>query len=216
MGPEEIIKSEEVQEVELEQQEVEEVAVGEVVDTETPEPLNNVEDLEKPIEMTNESEKEVTEVSDSCKLSTVLPTSVKRVMDLIYWRDVKASAAVFGLLMLFLTSMKYMSVLLVTSYLSLSLLTVTLSVRIKSLLEQTFSGTQQLNPFQGLMDLDLTVSNEKAHKYLDIILSHVNCFTSCTRELFLFQSWKKSFQLFLIIWVLRYVGLMFNGLTLLT
>jgi len=138
------------------------------------------------------------------------------VMDLIYWRDVKASAAVFGLLMLFLTSMKYMSVLLVTSYLSLSLLTVTLSVRIKSLLEQTFSGTQQLNPFQGLMDLDLTVSNEKAHKYLDIILSHVNCFTSCTRELFLFQSWKKSFQLFLIIWVLRYVGLMFNGLTLLT
>ena len=53
-----------------------------------------------------------------------------KVVDLIYWRDVKKSGVVFGSMMLLLLSLAMFSVLSVVAYLALATLTVTVSFRI--------------------------------------------------------------------------------------
>ena len=52
------------------------------------------------------------------------------VIDLIYWRDIKKTAVVFGIKLLILLFLAYHSVLSVISFFALSLLTVSLLYRI--------------------------------------------------------------------------------------
>lgn len=193
------------------------VADPAVVDT--PTTLNSVEDVEKPAApestpVTTDSPKE--ESVEPCKLYTVLPTSVKRASDLLYWRDVKASAVTFGLAMLILLTLHQSSALLVFSYTSLSLLTVTVTVKMYRFIMQTVNGTQQPNPFQDLMDLDITISNEKAQKYLETFLAKFNCTMNCARDLFLIQNVANSVKFGLFCWFMGYVGSITNILTLVT
>lgn len=181
-----------------------------------PTTLNSVEDVEKPAApestpITTDSPKE-----EPCKLYTVLPTSVKRASDLLYWRDVKASAVTFGLAMLILLTLHQSSALLVFSYTSLSLLTVTVTVKMYRFIMQTVNGTQQPNPFQDLMDLDITISNEKAQKYLETFLAKFNCTMNCARDLFLIQNVANSVKFGLFCWGMGYVGSITNILTLVT
>ena len=52
------------------------------------------------------------------------------VLDLIYWRDVKKTGVVFGSMLVLLLSLACFSVLSVIAYLSLAVLTVTISFRV--------------------------------------------------------------------------------------
>lgn len=191
----------------------EEVAKGDgVVGSDDSATFKKVEEVEKPL--VNEKENKATDASDSCKLYTILPTSVKRVEDILYWQDVKVSAATFGFIMLALVGLSHSSALLVFSYISLSLLTVTMAVKIYHFIMQTVNGTQQPDPFQDLMDLDITVSEEQAHKYFGIFLTHFNNAVVCARDLFLVKKFSCSFKFGLVSWVMGYIGSVFNTLTL--
>jgi len=211
--PEELVETPQADENGL-QEEEDVAAVGdpvEVIET-PPQRVDSVEEVEKPAEV--ESPKE--EVVEPCKLYTVLPTSIEKVMDLLYWRDVKASAVAFGLVMLILLTLNHSSALLVFSYFSLSLLTVTMTVKVYTFVMQSVNGTQQPNPFQNLMELDITISNETAQKYLEIVLSKFNCTVVCARDLFLARNLLDSFKFGMFSWFMGYVGLVFNSLTILT
>merc|ERR1712183_879820 len=81
---------------------------------------------------------------------------------------------------------------------------------------QTVNGTQQPNPFQDLMDLDITISNEKAQKYLETFLAKFNCTMNCARDLFLIQNMANSVKFGLFCWFMGYVGSITNILTLVT
>lgn len=204
----------------------EEVAKGDdVIGSDDTTTFKKVEEVEKP-SLVNEKENEATDTSDSCKLYTILPTSVKRgislsevesrepVEDILYWQDVKVSAATFGFIMLALVGLSHSSALLVFSYISLSLLTVTMAVKIYHFVMQTVNGTQQPDPFQDLMDLDITISEERAHKYFGILLTNINNAVVCARDLFLVKKFACSFKFGLVSWVVGYVGSVFNTLTL--
>lgn len=176
--------------------------------------VDSVEEVEKPATPVLATKEE--EVVEPCKLYSVLPTSIEKVTDLLYWRDVKASAVAFCLVMLILLSLNHTSALLVFSHISISLLTVTALVRMYHFVMQTVNGTQQPNPFQALMELDLTISNETAQKYLDIFLTKFNCCVSTARDVFLFKKLAESLKFAVFSWIVGYVGSCFNGLTLIT
>lgn len=164
--------------------------------------------------LVNEKENKATDATDSCKLYTILPTSVKQVEDILYWQDVKVSAATFGFIMLVLVGLSHSSALLVFSYISLSLLTVTMTLKIYHFAMQTVNGTQQPDLFQDLMDLDITISEERAHKYFGIFLINFNKAVICARDLFLVKKFSCSFKFGLTSWVMGYIGSVFNTLTL--
>ncbi|XP_064623886.1 reticulon-1-A-like isoform X2 [Lineus longissimus] len=137
-----------------------------------------------------------------------------RVIDLVYWRNVKKSGIVFGGMMVTLLSLAFFSVLSVLAYLSLAVLTVTLSFRIYKNVLQAVQKSGDGHPFKTYLEMDVCLPNEKVHHIVDIMLSHVNTMIKEVRRFFLVEDLVDSVKFGLLLWVFTYIGAWFNGLTL--
>lgn len=85
------------------------------------------------------------------------------VLELIYWRDVKKTGVVFGSMMFVLLSLTFFTILSVLAYLSLAILTVTMSFRIYRSVMQTVQKTTEGHPFKYVL-------TRGEHFTLDLIL----------------------------------------------
>ncbi|KTF81835.1 hypothetical protein cypCar_00015615, partial [Cyprinus carpio] len=65
------------------------------------------------------------------------------------------------------------------------------------------------------LDKDFGISSELAHKYGDTALAHFNSLIKELRRLFLVEDLVDSLKFAVLMWILTYVGALFNGLTLL-
>ncbi|XP_072907101.1 reticulon-1-A-like isoform X4 [Hemitrygon akajei] len=137
------------------------------------------------------------------------------VVDLIYWRDIKKTGLVFGASLFLLLSMTIFSIVSVIAYLGLAVLSVTISFRIYKGILQAVQKSDDGHPFKACLEKDVTVSDELVHKYSDIGLGHVNYVITELRRLFLVQDLVDSLKFTVLMWLLTYVGALFNGLTLL-
>jgi cell shape-determining protein MreD len=70
------------------------------------------------------------------------------VVELVYWRDPKKSGIVFGTVLGVLLSLSYFSLISVVAYLSLALLTGTISFRIYKNVLQAVQKTSDGHPFK--------------------------------------------------------------------
>ncbi|XP_061424716.1 reticulon-1-A-like isoform X1 [Lethenteron reissneri] len=136
-----------------------------------------------------------------------------QVLDLLYWRDIKKSAAVFGGSLLLLLSLTQFSVVSVLAYLTLAVLSVTISYRVYKSVLQAVQKTEDGHPFREYLEADLAMSPETAQKYVDTALAHVNCQLRRLRRLFLVHDLVDSIKFAVVLWLLTYVGALFNGLT---
>ncbi|XP_072907103.1 reticulon-1-A-like isoform X6 [Hemitrygon akajei] len=139
----------------------------------------------------------------------------QKVVDLIYWRDIKKTGLVFGASLFLLLSMTIFSIVSVIAYLGLAVLSVTISFRIYKGILQAVQKSDDGHPFKACLEKDVTVSDELVHKYSDIGLGHVNYVITELRRLFLVQDLVDSLKFTVLMWLLTYVGALFNGLTLL-
>ncbi|XP_032881100.1 reticulon-4 isoform X4 [Amblyraja radiata] len=139
----------------------------------------------------------------------------KMVVDLIYWRDIKKTGLVFGASLFLLLSMTIFSIVSVIAYLGLAVLSVTISFRIYRGILQAVQKSDDGHPFKACLEKDVAVSDELVHKYSDIGLGHVNHVITELRRLFLVQDLVDSLKFSVLMWLLTYVGALFNGLTLL-
>ncbi|XP_076464603.1 reticulon-1-A-like isoform X6 [Babylonia areolata] len=137
-----------------------------------------------------------------------------RVLDLIYWRDVRKTGVVFGSMMLVLLSLACFSLMSVLAYLSLAILTVTLSFRVYKNIMAAVQKTNDGHPFKQYLDLDITLKEEKVSRVTQTVLQHVNRSMLELRRLFLIEDLVDSIKFGLLLWVLTYIGSWFNGMTL--
>lgn len=137
------------------------------------------------------------------------------VHDLLYWRDVKKSGMVFGAIMVLLLSLAAFSIISVVSYLVLSLLTVTISFRIYKSVMQAVQKSDEGHPFKALLDQDITLSSDSFQKKVSSSLVHINSALKYIVRLFLVEDLIDSLKLALFMWLMTYVGAVFNGITLL-
>ncbi|XP_038821504.1 reticulon-3-B-like [Salvelinus namaycush] len=137
------------------------------------------------------------------------------VMELVYWRDPKKSAVAFGMSLLVLLSLATFSVISVLSYLLLALLCVTITFRIYKSVIQAVQKSGEGHPFKGLMEQDLTVQPETFRKYVDVFLTYVNRAVKQVRHLLLVEDLVDSLKLAGFMWLMTYVGAVFNGITIL-
>nr|XP_046235762.1 reticulon-3 isoform X3 [Scatophagus argus] len=137
------------------------------------------------------------------------------VKDLIHWRDPKKSGLVFGLSMLLLLSLAAFSVISVASYLLLALLCVTITFRIYKSVVQAVQKSSEGHPFKALIDKDVSIPPETFRKHVDTSLTYINRALKQMSRLFLVEDLVDSLKLAVVMWLLTYVGAVFNGITIL-
>ncbi|XP_062346579.1 reticulon-4 isoform X4 [Cinclus cinclus] len=137
------------------------------------------------------------------------------VVDLLYWRDIKKTGVVFGASLFLLLSLTVFSIVSVTAYIALALLSVTISFRIYKGVIQAIQKSDEGHPFRAYLDSDVALSEELIQKYSNVVLGHVNGTIRELRRLFLVDDLVDSLKFAVLMWVFTYVGALFNGLTLL-
>ncbi|XP_034857438.1 reticulon-4 isoform X4 [Mirounga leonina] len=137
------------------------------------------------------------------------------VVDLLYWRDMKKTGVVFGASLFLLLSLTVFSIVSVTAYIVLALLSVTISFRIYKGVIQAIQKSDEGHPFRAYLESEVAISEELVQKYSNSALGHVNCTIKELRRLFLVDDLVDSLKFAVLMWVFTYVGALFNGLTLL-
>ncbi|XP_048457434.1 reticulon-1-A-like isoform X8 [Rhincodon typus] len=176
------------------------------------------EDPQQPAPLPARSRPEPDSTSESAPATSTVsaktrPESV--VVDLIYWRDIKKTGLVFGASLFLLLSMTIFSIVSVIAYLALALLSVTISFRIYRGILQAVQKSDEGHPFKACLETDVAVSDELVRKYSDIGLSYINRVITELRRLFLVEDLVDSLKFSVLMWLLTYVGALFNGLSLL-
>nr|XP_046258285.1 reticulon-4a isoform X5 [Scatophagus argus] len=136
-------------------------------------------------------------------------------VDLLYWRDVKTTGVVFGASLLLLLSLMACSIVSVCSYIGLALLSVTICFRIYKGILQAIQKSDEGHPFKQYLDQEVALSEDMVHKYSDMVLAKLNKTIVELRRLFLVEDLVDSIKFAVLMWILTYVGALFNGLTLL-
>ncbi|XP_067009617.2 reticulon-1-A isoform X4 [Anabrus simplex] len=135
-------------------------------------------------------------------------------VELVYWRDPKKSGILFGSVLGILLSLSYFSLISVVAYLSLAVLTGTISYRIYKNVMQALQKTSDGHPFKDILELDLTLPQDKVREVTDTAVAHFNAAAAELRRLFLVEDLVDSIKFGILLWCLTYVGSWFNGMTL--
>ncbi|KAM4697019.1 reticulon-2 isoform 3-T3 [Rhinophrynus dorsalis] len=158
------------------------------------------------------------EKKEGQKMTRMLRTPLDiriNVKDLLYWRDTLLSAGCLTGVTLSLLCLSQFSVISVLSYGCLIVLSATLALRLYTQLMHALKRGSGANPFQQYLDADLTLSTQQVEAITARALS-VFCSTAGTlRSLFLVQDVRESLKFLVLLYLLTYVGAVFNGLTLL-
>ncbi|XP_065106792.1 reticulon-4b isoform X3 [Paramisgurnus dabryanus] len=141
--------------------------------------------------------------------------SLHTLVDLLYWRNLRSSAVVFGSSLLLLLSISTCSIISVITYVTLALLSVTVTIRIYKGILQAIQKSDEGHPFKQYLDKDVGFSTDLVQKYSDMALSQINSGLIELRHLFLVEDLVDSLKFAVFLWIMTYVGAMFNGLTLL-
>ncbi|NXK93355.1 RTN4 protein, partial [Formicarius rufipectus] len=141
----------------------------------------------KPGAFEKEAEKEAASVKEKKKPTAVFSAKLTKssVVDLLYWRDIKKTGVVFGASLFLLLSLTVFSIVSVTAYIALALLSVTISFRIYKGVIQAIQKSDEGHPFRAYLESDVAVSEELIQKYSNVVLGHVNGTVRELRRLFL-------------------------------
>ncbi|NXV77969.1 RTN4 protein, partial [Atlantisia rogersi] len=141
----------------------------------------------KPEAFEKEAERETASVKEKEKPTAVFSAKLNKssVVDLLYWRDIKKTGVVFGASLFLLLSLTVFSIVSVTAYIALALLSVTISFRIYKGVIQAIQKSDEGHPFRAYLESDVAVSEELIQKYSNVVLGHINGTVKELRRLFL-------------------------------
>ncbi|XP_026134047.1 reticulon-1-A-like isoform X4 [Carassius auratus] len=179
--------------------------------------LEKTQDLRKRKEKDDSSERNARGGEDMDKGKKECNWSSWRgqVVDLLHWRDLKQSGLVFGSVLLLLFSLTQFSVVSVIAYLALAVLSATISFRVYKSVLQAVQKTDEGHPFKAYLEVEIALSGDQIMKYVDKTQLYINSTMKELRRLFLVQDLIDSIKFAVLMWLLTYVGALFNGLTLL-
>jgi len=137
-----------------------------------------------------------------------------KLLELIYWQDIKKTGAVFGSALILLLSLALFSVLSVIAYLSLIILTITLTFRLYKNVMTAVQKTGEGHPFKQYLEMDISLPDDKIHQCAEKLVKTLSGGCAELRRLFLIEDMVDSLKFGLLLWVLTYIGAWFNGMTL--
>lgn len=141
--------------------------------------------------------------------------ATSQLWNLLYWRDVRKTALVFGGTLSLLISLSLLSIISVCSYMALTLLSITICFRVYTGITDALQKSEHTHPFQKYLAQAVTLSPDVIHKHSDLLLKCINATVKKLKHFFLVEDLIDSLKLAVLLWVLTHVGSVFNGLTLL-
>lgn len=137
-----------------------------------------------------------------------------KVMDLIYWKDTERSGMVLTGLVVGLLSLFQLSIITVVSTLSLAVVCVTISVRIYYQVLHALNWGDGEHPFKAYLDLDMNLSGERAEHYTrKSIVMFLSALDTLKKLIFVGNVFD-SLKFLALLYLMTFVGKLFNGLTL--
>ncbi|NXD84912.1 RTN4 protein, partial [Halcyon senegalensis] len=154
----------------------------------------------KPEAFEKKAEQEAASVKEKEKPAAVFSGKLNKssVVDLLYWRDIKKTGVVFGASLFLLLSLTVFSIVSVTAYIALALLSVTISFRIYKGVIQAIQKSDEGHPFRAYLESDVAVSEELIQKYSNVVLGHINGTVKELRRLFLVDDLVDSLKVSLL------------------
>ncbi|NXG77364.1 RTN4 protein, partial [Baryphthengus martii] len=154
----------------------------------------------KPEAFEKKTEQEAASVKEKKKPTAVFSAKLNKssVVDLLYWRDIKKTGVVFGASLFLLLSLTVFSIVSVTAYIALALLSVTISFRIYKGVIQAIQKSDEGHPFRAYLESDVAVSEELIQKYSNVVLGHINGTVKELRRLFLVDDLVDSLKVSLL------------------
>ncbi|KAI1893242.1 hypothetical protein AGOR_G00121690 [Albula goreensis] len=137
-----------------------------------------------------------------------------KVTDLIYWRDTERTGMVFTGLVVGLLSLFQLSFITVVSTLSLAAMCFTIAVRLYYKVLDALQWADGKHPFQSYLDLDITLSTEQAGTYMERVIVMTTSAIAEIKRLLFVDSLINSLKFLFLMYLLTFLGDLFNGLTL--
>ncbi|NXA55510.1 RTN4 protein, partial [Nothocercus julius] len=169
-------------------------------DVSSPPPQKEIVSVVKPEAFEKEAEKEAARIKEKEKSTALFSAKLNKssVVDLLYWRDIKKTGVVFGASLFLLLSLTVFSIVSVTAYIALALLSVTISFRIYKGVIQAIQKSDEGHPFKAYLESDIAVSEELIQKYSNVVLGHINGTVKELRRLFLVDDLVDSLKVSLL------------------
>ncbi|KAI4886821.1 hypothetical protein NFI96_018390, partial [Prochilodus magdalenae] len=150
-----------------------------------------------------------------CLSCTLFLSSLSTVADLLYWRDVPKTGLVFTGLVVGLASLFQLSAISVLSNLGLGIMLFTLSVRLLYKVLTVVRLSDGEHPFQSFLDEDSSLTDEDTIRVVEKIVILIATLITEVKRLCFVDNILDSVKFIALLYLLTYVGVQTNGLTLL-
>uniref|UniRef100_A0A3B5M2T7 Reticulon n=1 Tax=Xiphophorus couchianus TaxID=32473 RepID=A0A3B5M2T7_9TELE len=151
--------------------------------------------------------------SDQNQVLPIMPhvLPISPALQLVCWREPRKSLVAFVSSLTVLVAMATLSVISVVSYLLLACLCVTITFRVYKSVIQAVQKSHEGHPFRSQLDRDISVSPESARQLAERCRNRLNWLSVQTRRLLLVEDLVDSLKMAAIMWLMTYVGALFNG-----
>ncbi|XP_071316833.1 reticulon-2b isoform X1 [Trachinotus anak] len=137
-----------------------------------------------------------------------------KLVDLVYWRNMRRTGVAFTGLVIGLASMFQLSAITVLSHVCLGVMCVTFPLRLYYKLLELLRWNPGVHPFQSHLDYDSSLTDKDTVMLVEeVVLLIAFAVTEIKRLLFI-ESMIDSIKFVVLLYLLTYVGVLTNGLTL--
>ncbi|KAF7205962.1 reticulon-2b isoform X1 [Nothobranchius furzeri] len=137
-----------------------------------------------------------------------------KLMDLVYWRNMRRTGVVFTGLVIGLASLFQLSAITVLSHVLLGIMCITFPVCLYYKLLEVLHWSSGFHPFQSYLDFDSSLTDKDTVVLVEeLVLLMAFAVTEIKRLLFI-ENIIDSIKFVLLLYLLTYVGIETNGLTL--
>uniref|UniRef100_A0A665TRE9 Reticulon n=1 Tax=Echeneis naucrates TaxID=173247 RepID=A0A665TRE9_ECHNA len=136
------------------------------------------------------------------------------VVDLVYWRNMRRTGVVFTGLVIGLASMFQLSAITVLSHICLGVMCVTFSLRFYYKLLELLRFNPGMHPFQSQLDYDSSLTDKDTVMLVEELVLLIAFAVTEVKRLLFIESLIDSIKFVILLYLLTYVGVLTNGLTL--
>ncbi|XP_047234482.1 reticulon-2b [Girardinichthys multiradiatus] len=137
-----------------------------------------------------------------------------KLMDLVYWRNMRWTGVVFTGLVMGLASLFQLSAITVLSHVCLGIMCLTAAFRLYYKLLEVLRWNPGVHPFQSYLDYDSSLTDKETVMLVEeVVLLIAFAVTEMKRLLFI-ENMIDTIKFVLLLYLLTYVGIATNGLTL--
>ncbi|XP_076607576.1 reticulon-2b [Chaetodon auriga] len=137
-----------------------------------------------------------------------------KLVDLVYWRNVRRTGVVFTGLVIGLASVFQLSAITVLSHVCLGAMCVTFPLRLYYKLLEVLRWNPGVHPFQSYLDNDSTLTDKETVMLVEEVVLLIAFAVTEIKRLIFIDSMIDSIKFVVLLYLLTYVGLETNGLTL--